>query len=267
AVTGGGDVLCWGRNNYGQLGDGTTYLRTQPVAVRSLAQATSVTAGYAHTCAGRADGAAVCWGSNTSGQLGDNTTISRRTPVLVNGLTQVRTIAAGGAHSCASLDDGSVRCWGNNYSGQLGDGTRIYRRTPVAVNGLGIVRAIDAGGSHTCALDMAGALACWGNNYYGQLGDGTTAQRLAPVAMTGLVPPVHSFSTGLVHTCMVQEGGAAACVGWNAYGQLGDGTLTNRSRPVGVSELSAVTAIVAAGGLGSAAHSCAVADGGLKCWG
>ncbi|HRW49492.1 MAG TPA: peptidoglycan DD-metalloendopeptidase family protein [Caldilinea sp.] len=267
AVTGGGDVLCWGRNNYGQLGDGTTYLRTQPVAVRSLAQATSVTAGYAHTCAGRADGAAVCWGSNTSGQLGDNTTISRRTPVLVNGLTQVRTIAAGGAHSCASLDDGSVRCWGNNYSGQLGDGTRIYRRTPVAVNGLGIVRAIDAGGSHTCALDMAGALACWGNNYYGQLGDGTTVQRLAPVAMNGLVAPVHSFSTGLVHTCMVQEGGAAACVGWNAYGQLGDGTLTNRSRPVGVSELSAVTAIVAAGGLGSAAHSCAVADGGLKCWG
>ena len=267
ALTAGGEVRCWGRNNYGQLGDGTTYLRTQPVPVRSLAQATSVTAGYAHTCAGRANGTAACWGSNTSGQLGDNTATSRRLPVNVTSLTQVERLAAGGAHTCALLDDGAMRCWGSNYSGQLGDGTRVNRRMPVAVNGLGVVQAIDAGGSHTCALDTAGALACWGNNYYGQLGDGTTVQRLAPVAMIGLTVPVRSFSTGLVHTCMVQEGGAAACVGWNAYGQLGDGTLANRSRPVGVSELSAVTAIVAAGGLGSAGHSCAVADGGLKCWG
>lgn len=267
ALTGSGEVRCWGRNNYGQIGDGTTYLRTQPVPVRLPAQASSVTAGYAHTCAVRDDGTAMCWGSNTSGQLGDNTTISRRTPVLVNGLTPVRTLAAGGAHTCASLNDGSVRCWGNNYSGQLGDGTRTHRRTPVPVPGLGTVIAIGAGGSHSCALDTTGTLACWGNNYYGQLGDGTTSQRLAPVPVTGMTRPVYAFSTGLVHTCMLQDDGAATCVGWNIYGQLGDGTTTNRSRPVAVSGLPAATAIMAANGLGSAGHSCALVDGGLQCWG
>ena len=267
ALTAGGDVLCWGRNNYGQLGDGTIYLRTQPVPVRNLAQASSLAAGYAHTCAGRDDGTAACWGSNTSGQLGDNTTISRRTPVLVNGLTQVRTVAAGGAHTCASLDDGSVRCWGNNYSGQLGDGTRTYRRAPVPVPGLGTVIAIGAGGSHSCALNTSGALACWGNNYYGQLGDGTTSQRLAPVLVNGLTAPVRDFSTGLVHTCVVREDGVAACMGWNAYGQLGDGTTTNRSLPVAVSGLPVAAMIVAANGMGSAGHTCALVDGGLQCWG
>lgn len=267
AVTAGGDVLCWGRNNYGQLGDGTTYLRTQPVPVRDLAQANSVTAGYAHTCAGRNDGTAVCWGSNTSGQLGDNTSIARRTPVVVSGLTQVRTIAAGGAHTCASLDDGGARCWGNNYSGQLGDGTRTYRRTPVPVSGLDNVIAIGAGGSHSCALTASGTLACWGNNYYGQLGDGTTSQRLVPVPVSGLSGPVRTFSTGLAHTCMLHEDGKASCAGWNAYGQLGDGTTTNRNRPVAVSGLPAASAIVAAIGMGSAGHSCALVDGGLQCWG
>lgn len=267
ALTAGGEVLCWGRNNYGQLGDGTAYLRTQPVPVRFLAQANSVTAGYAHTCASRNDGTAMCWGSNTSGQLGDNTTISRRTPVVVNGLMQVRTIAAGGAHTCASLSDGSARCWGNNYSGQLGDGTRISRRTPVPVPGLDAVTAIGAGGSHSCALAASGTLACWGNNYYGQLGDGTTSQRLSPVPMTGLTLPVRAFSTGLVHTCMLQEDGAATCAGWNAYGQLGDGTTSNRSRPVAVSGLAAASVIVAANGMGSAGHTCAIVDGGLQCWG
>ncbi len=267
ALTANGEVRCWGRSNYGQVGDGTTYLRTQPVLVRTPAPAAMVTAGYAHTCAALADGAVACWGSNTSGQLGDGTTIARRAPVAVSGLAQVQRVTAGGAHTCALVGDGSVRCWGSNYSGQLGDGTRINRRAPVAVGGLGPVASIGAGGSHTCTLDAAGALACWGNNYYGQLGNGTTSQRLLPVAMIGLPDGVQSFSTGLVHTCALLVDGSSACVGWNLYGQLGDGTTTNRSRPVTVSGLPAASAVVAANGLGSAGHTCAIVDGGLACWG
>jgi len=135
-VTSTGDALCWGQNQVGQLGDGTTVNRATPAPVSGLSGVTSLTGGTYHTCA-IASGAAYCWGSNNSGQVGDGTATDRWLPVPVVGLSSgVVQISGGRFHTCSVDSVGRAKCWGNNLWGQIGDGTTTFRYTPVGVSGL-----------------------------------------------------------------------------------------------------------------------------------
>ena len=225
-----------------------------------------VTTGTFHTCAVLTSGAVKCWGDNHAGQLGDGTQTGRLTPVQVSGLgAGVSSIAAGGSHTCAVLTSGAARCWGDNEYGQVGDGTDTVRPSPVQVSGLGVgVSSISAGNSHTCAVLDSGAAKCWGRNNHGALGVAPGSSGLTPVQVSGLGSGVLSISAGNSHTCAVLTSGAAKCWGDNEYGQVGDGTDTDRSSPVQVFGLSAGVSSITTGAL----HTCAtLTSGAARCWG
>ena len=135
ALTNAGAVLCWGDNDFGQLGDGTQFDRLTPGPVSGLSSGvTAISVGNSHSCALTTTGAVRCWGLNSNGQIGDGTTITRLTSVPVSGLSSgVAAISAAGLHSCALTTAGGVRCWGFNGSGRLGDGTTTDRLTQVQV--------------------------------------------------------------------------------------------------------------------------------------
>jgi alpha-tubulin suppressor-like RCC1 family protein len=266
-VTKAGGAKCWGSNGHGELGDGTTTDRHVPVPVSGLAEGVrAIVAGEALTCALTTAGAVKCWGYNRYGELGDGTTADRQTPVTVTGLARVSAIAVGYLHACALTTAGGVKCWGYNGYGQLGDGTTSNRQVPVEVAGLahGVI-AITAGGGHSCALTSRGGVVCWGSNSLGELGDGTTTRRLTPVGVAGLARGIAAIAAGgEAHGCALTRGGSVECWGYNGYGQLGDGTTTDRHAPVAVSGLAGIQAI-AAGGFG---HSCSLTSAGeVSCWG
>ena len=269
AIFVGGTVKCWGLNDHGQLGDGTTgnsdgttNYSLGYVAVTGITTATSISAGSDYSCALLTGGTVKCWGTNGFGQLGNGTTTSSSVPVSVSGLTNATAISAGLLHSCALLVGGTVKCWGWNVLGELGDGTTIDSSVPVVVSGLTNVTAITTGVDHSCALLTGGTVKCWGNNGFGQLGNGTTTSSSVPVSVSGLTNTT-AISAGHMHSCALLVGGTVKCWGWNVFGQLGDGTTIDSSVPVVVSGLTNVTAITT-----GSWFSCALISGGtVKCWG
>lgn len=206
ARTSSGGVQCWGKNDRGQPGDGTTIDRTAPTPVVGFdSGAIGIAAGSSHTCALTDVGGVRCWGSNSRGQLADGTTTDSPVSVAVSGLgSGIVAIAARSDHTCALATGGGVWCWGANYAGQLGDGTTTDSLVPVAVSGLGTdIVAIAPGGSHTCVLASGGGVWCWEQNNRGQLGDGTTTDSIVPVTVSGLASSVSAVATGGEHTCAV----------------------------------------------------------------
>ena len=272
-------LVCWGFNNKGQLGDGTTTNRHAPTLVNLGAGRSAKAIRFggtshanSHTCAILDDDSLVCWGSNNTGQLGDGTTTDRHDPTAVD-LGASRTaqvLHVGKSHNCAILDDNSLKCWGANGNGQLGDGSTTGRHSPVAVD-LGDSRtaqAVSLGISHTCAILDNGELKCWGANAKGQLGDRTTTDRHTPTPVNlGDGRTAQSIHLGEKHTCAILDDNSLKCWGDNNSGQLGDGTTsgTDRHTPTAVNLGDGRSAQSVS--LGTS-HTCAILDDdSLLCWG
>ncbi len=271
-VTQSNDAVCWGRNYYGQLGDGWQFSggegidQAQASQVAGLAGLTTMVAvGREHACATTTDGSVWCWGHNNRGQVGDGTAITRRTPVRVADIGDAIAVAAGWQHNCVLRAGGSVACWGLNNYGQLGDGSLEDRSTPVPVVGLtqGVVEIV-VGADHNCARMESGQVKCWGHNWYGQIGDGSHTDRHIPTDIDDPGVSYAGLSAGWRHTCGHTSAGQARCWGSNGEGQLGDGSWNTRNRPAAVDGLLTAVSQIAAG----AYHTCAVRNADeLKCWG
>lgn len=251
-----GTVACWGRNEYGQLGDGTSgdgddLTRDNnspfPVSVIDLTGAIEIAAGGNHTCALLASGEMKCWGANASGELGDGTGGFDGLPLRFSALP---------VEVCQSYDPIAEEC------------TEVLREG----------RAITAGSGHTCALLFSSEVRCWGANFDGQVGDGTTIERPTPAVVCQTydqdaqqceepLSSISSVSAGSAHTCALAEAGAARCWGDNDldYGQLGDGRQCGFTcpTPADVMGLSSEVISLATGHF----HSCALLTAGIQCWG
>jgi len=232
ALKSDGTVWSWGNNNSGQLGNGTLVNQSAPVQVTGLNNIVAIAAGGFHSFALKSDGTVWAWGSNTAGQLGDNSTVNRTSPIQVTGISNVEAIDASVGHSIALKKDGTVWTWGYNNHGQLGNGSTTNRSVPTQVSGLNKVTGIAAGGYHSIALKTDGTVYAWGANDKGQLGDGTNTERSVPALVSGL-SDVKTLGAGLYHSAAVTyNGGSVWAWGDNSFGQLGDGTTTDRNAPV-----------------------------------
>lgn len=262
-----GGVDCWGNNDYGQLGNGSTVDSLVARPVKGITTATAVSLrsgpyGQAGGCALLGGGAVQCWGRGDHGQLGNGTTANSPWAVRVIGIGSATAVDAGGSHSCAVLESGAVQCWGYNAFGQLGDGTTTDSASHVPVTGIASATAVAAGGEHSCALLASGAVQCWGRNYDGQLGNGTATDSNTPVTVSGINNAV-AVAAGTTFSCALLASGSVQCWGDNYSGELGGGTIGDSNVPVPVAGIGTAVAITAGG-----FHACVLlSSGSAQCWG
>jgi alpha-tubulin suppressor-like RCC1 family protein len=259
-----GEVWCWGRNDLGQLGDGTSIDRPGPAPVVGVDDGIALALGQAQVCVARKTGVVVCWGANDQGQLGRPAGKPIHKPLPAASVDKAIAVSLGSAHACAIQQGGNVLCWGSDAEGQLGDGAGSrggkVANVPDAV-------ALTSGRAHTCALRSSGAISCWGSNSQGQLGNSAGAAQLknpahVPVGVTK-VGDATAIAAGPDHTCALKRDGKAVCWGRNDVGQLGSGTASNiwTSR-VPIVDVANVSALDIGWG-----HACAVMPNRIACWG
>jgi alpha-tubulin suppressor-like RCC1 family protein len=275
ALTSSGQVLAWGNNAEGQLGNGTTTSTRRPVSVKipKGVKVTAVRAGCSFGLALTSTGRVLAWGDNAFGQLGNGTTQTKHVPVYVKlpSGAKAATITAGSAHSLAVTSAGQALAWGYGEDGELGNGSTGNSDLPVKVQmPAGTkVQSVAGGASFTIARTSTG-LYGWGANNSGQLGDGDTTSTDVPTAIPILIRgqplgnPVQVFA-GCDHTLVLFSKGGVLAWGYNAYGQLGDGTTASSDKPVAVA-LPAGTTVrrIAAGCFHSMAET---STGQVMAWG
>ena len=225
----------WGYNTVGQLGDGTYTNRNTPVKVTNLYNnIIDIACGGAITLALKSTGTVWQWGNG----LGT-------TPKRFDDLDGVKAIASGTYHHFAIKNDGTLWAWGYNEYGQLGNGTTTSsHEKPVQVSGISDIVAVAGGEGHTIALKSDGTVWTWGWNNYGQLGNGTKGtNEYIPIQVNEL-SNVTAIAASWYWSFALKSDGTLWGWGYNAWGQLGDGTRNDRSSPIqsggGLSDIIAI---------------------------
>ena len=246
-----GTLWAWGYNSIGALGQGNTTNYSSPVQVGTLTTWSTwskIACGYEHTLATKTDGTLWAWGYDAYGQLGQGNTTNYSSPVQVGSLTTWSQIAGGQNHTIATKTDGTLWAWGYNAQGQLGKGNTTNYSSPVQVGSLTTWSLVACGAYHTIATKTNGTLWAWGGNQYGQLGQGDSyINYSSPVQVGTLTTWSKIAGCGNGHTLATKTDGTLWAWGRNAYGQLGQGNITNYSSPVQVGTLTTWSKIAGCG--------------------
>jgi len=276
ALTSAGQVLSWGADYDGQLGDGTKTTRDLPgsVALPSGTTVAAIAAGCNDSMALTSAGQVLTWGQNTNGSLGNGGTTDSSVPVtaaLPAGVT-VTAIAAGCSFDLALASNGTLWAWGQGNDGQLGNGTTPpYSTTPVEVaipTGTDVT-AIAADAFDGLALTSTGSVLTWGSNANGELGNGSTTSSAQPAYVhlpTGTV--ISAIAGGGFNDLVLATTGEAFGWGLNTNGQVGDGGETQALLPVRVA-VPAGTSVsrVAAASAGGFQDLALTSAGQVLAWG
>ena len=236
AIKTDGTLWTWGKNNYGQLGDNTITNRSSPV--QTVAFGTNwmqVACGDNFMAAVKTDGTLWTWGLDNGGNLGDNTATSKSSPVQVIGFAKTwKQVSCGISYHVAAIkNDGTLWCWGFNFYGNLGDNTGTNRSSPVqTVTGGTNWKQVSCGSFITAGIKTDGTLWTWGYNSTASLGDNTITNRSSPVQTIARGTNWKQVSSNWATIAAIKTDGTLWNWGHNAYGQLGDNTITNRSSPV-----------------------------------
>jgi alpha-tubulin suppressor-like RCC1 family protein len=228
ALRSAGNVVAWGSDTDGQLGNGSTINSSVPTEVQGLPEepVIAIAAGYHHSLALLKSGKVYAWGDNEDGELGTGTTENSTKAVPVQGLPEEATaISAGADHSLAVLKSGKVMAWGENAYGELGDGESgesTDKHTPVEVKELSEVSSVSAGYEDSAALLRSGKVKDWGMNLAGELGNGTALGKNVPTEVSSL-SGVTALSAGGFHDLALLSNSTVMAWGDNMNGQLGIG--------------------------------------------
>jgi alpha-tubulin suppressor-like RCC1 family protein len=286
-----GEAWCWGRDEFGQLGNGDALgsslvpWRVDQAAVPVPRAFVRIYDGFDHSCGLTAKGRAFCWGKNNYGMLGcGDYQADHQSPIAVDTSTitggkAFRQLALGYYHSCGLTVEGVMYCWGANFWGALGDGGLVSDSSvPVAVDTTPItgrkdVIDIAAGSDYSCALTADGLAYCWGNGAEGALGNGLFECCMdlpGPVDLTPLGGRTFArLALGFNHSCALTGDGTAFCWGADNYGQLGDGGDEQNAavpRLVDTSVINGVRTFVDL--TAGYQHTCAITASGVPyCWG
>lgn len=259
-------VVCWGNNNYGQLGSSGANFQTDPTPIAETSKYTMLAAGWTQTCGITEGRRLFCWGQNRNlfnqlpaergGQGLAWTSVTGRwqvtcgtvdtptkdaycwtyldPPALESQSQRWNAMVAGRNHVCGVAESGLAYCRGKADYGQLGDGSSTDRSVLGAVSGGHQFVQLVAGESFSCGLTAGGDVFCWGDNDRGELGDGTTLDRSTPVQVLGGVK-FSRLGAGGFYMCAVTAAGEAYCWGSNEGSQLGIGRRDDVAQPVTVS--------------------------------
>jgi len=266
ALRASGNVVCWGDNREGELGDGTMTPRTTPTIVPVADIASIDTSGRPWSCAVERAGGVLCWGSNDRGALGTGAESPAVVPMPgpVLGIADAVQVGAGSWHGCVVRATGAIVCWGFGALGVLGTGDTETRLTPVAVATPTNADRIAAGGGFNCARQTNGSVLCWGGASSGATGqDPSGGNVLVPTAVPGITDAI-DVTAGSSHACALRPMGLGVlCWGDNAFGQLGVASPRTRPTPALIPGTEMAVDVDAGNN-----HTCAVLeDGDVVCWG